>query len=367
MKEINYSDLMEITIRSQKELDAIPLDFKGRIYVKCSRGDLLQIMHNYHFPVTVCENSSVMAWKNSIVEAWDNSYVEAYEDVQVIAYGNSIVEVNENVSVEAYENSSIIAYGNAIVEAYENSSVVAWENAIIIAYENSSVIAYGHVFVRAYENSSVVARGGSSVDANKNSVIVAYENTFIRAFENASVEAWDNSVVEANDNSSVKAYGNVQVINFLYKKAKIQTFGNARIVYNPETIYEFMDFHNIKYNKKTAKFYKAVHCNHGVYFSNYNPAFVYVIGKVLREECNPNVKENCSRGIHVSTLSWALGYGEDWKDLAILELEVDIDKIVLPKNSDGKIRTSEAKVLREVPLEECGLYGKILAKTKGRI
>lgn len=31
-------------------------------------------------------------------------------------------------------------------------------------------------------------------------------------------------------------------------------------------------------------------------------------------------------------------------------------------DTDGKLRTSKVKVLEEIPLEECGVYGKILAK-----
>lgn len=77
-----------------------------------------------------------------------------------------------------------------------------------------------------------------------------------------------------------------------------------------------------------------------------------------------NINKDCSFGIHISHLNWALNYGANWNDLAILEVETDIDKIVLPKNSDGKARTSEIKVLREIPIEECGLYGEILAKRK---
>ena len=33
--KIDYSKLTEITVRTQEELDLIPLDFKGRIYVEC--------------------------------------------------------------------------------------------------------------------------------------------------------------------------------------------------------------------------------------------------------------------------------------------------------------------------------------------
>jgi hypothetical protein len=291
MKNIDYSNLTEITVRTQEELDLIPLDFKGRIYVECGSNDWLQIRHNYYYSVVVNGNSSVMARENSSVRAYGNSYVEA----------------RENSSVRAYENSSVEAYGNSSVRAYENSSVRANGNSSVMARENSSVRAYG--------------------------------------------------------NSYVEAYGNVQVVDSL-QGAKIQISGNARIVYNPKTIHEFMDFYGIKHDKKKAVFYKAVHKKDDLFISNYNTNFIYRVGETVKEKCNPDIEQDCSFGIHISHLNWALDFGKDWNDLAILELETDIDKIVLPKNSDGKVRTSEARVLREVPLEECGLYGKILAKRK---
>ena len=51
--------------------------------------------------------------------------------------------------------------------------------------------------------------------------------------------------------------------------------------------------------------------------------------------------------------------------IGTIECEVKIDDIVMPTNTDGKVRTSKIKVIREVPLEECGVYGKILAKKRG--
>lgn len=41
-----------------------------------------------------------------------------------------------------------------------------------------------------------------------------------------------------------------------------------------------------------------------------------------------------------------------------------MSNIVLPTRSEGKVRTSEVKVLREVPLQECGVFGKILSKRR---
>lgn len=369
----NYSNLTEITVKTQTELDLIPLDFKGSIVIDSDKSYWIIVENKYYRPVIISKNSSVRVYKNSyvkafdnsIIEAFDDSLVEAYENAFVVAWGNSSIVADGNSIVKADEDSSVIAWENSSVKAWGRSSVIAYRNSSITAYGNSIIVARGSSFVRAYMNSSVEAYMDSSVEAFGSSSVKAFEDSSVRAYGNSSVSAYDNSSIKAYENSSIMAYGNVRVTDYL-QGAKIQIYNNARIVYNPKTIHEFLDFYNIKHDEKTAKFYKAVHKIENIYFSNYNNDFVYEIGKVVKEKCDPNVEEDCSNGIHVATLNWALDHGESWDDLAILELEVDIDKIILPTYSYGKVRTSEAKVLREVPLEECGLFGKILAKKKVR-
>ena len=186
----------------------------------------------------------------------------------------------------------------------------------------------------------------------------------VEAYNNSTVEACDNSTVKAYNNSTVEAYGNVQVLDTQYN-GKINISGNSRIVYMPRDINEFIAFYNIKHTKTTAIFYKAVRKDaNGVYRADKDSRFIYEIGKYKIEQCDLNTEEDCSYGIHISTLNWALNYGDRWNNLAILELKTKISDIVLPKNSNGKVRTSKVKVLREVPLEECKIYGKILAKRR---
>ena len=55
-------------------------------------------------------------------------------------------------------------------------------------------------------------------------------------------------------------------------------------------------------------------------------------------------------------MAWVLDYGRDWPDLAILEVEAALDGVVVPKGGSGKVRAPALKVIREVPLEECGIY-----------
>ena len=192
---------------------------------------------------------------------------------------------------------------------------------------------------------------------------MARENSSVVARENSSVEARENSSVVARENSSVEANANAQVVDLL-QGAKIKISGNARIVYMPKNIFEFMDFYGIKHTKTKATFYKAVHKKDGIYKSHYDSSYYYEIGKIQKVMCDPTIKNACGQGLHIAHLDWALGFGEDWKDLSILEVETKISDIVMPTDTDGKVRTSELKILREVPLEECGVYGKILARRR---
>ncbi len=63
---MNYKKLAEITVETQEELDMIPKDFKGRIYIKFGTDFEPAVVRNRYY-------LSVEAWENSSVEAWGNS------------------------------------------------------------------------------------------------------------------------------------------------------------------------------------------------------------------------------------------------------------------------------------------------------
>ena len=184
------------------------------------------------------------------------------------------------------------------------------------------------------------------------------------ARENSSVEARGNSSVVAWENSSVGGKGNSQICDKTYSH-KITVMNNSRIVYEPKTIYEYLDYYDLEHADNMAKLYKAVHKREARYFSDNDSTFEYVIGETKEaERVDMNTTEDCGEGIHMAYLDWCLRYGECWSDLAILEVETSIAGLVLPDNNPGKVRAKEVKVLREVPLEECGIYGKMLAKRR---
>ena len=185
------------------------------------------------------------------------------------------------------------------------------------------------------------------------------------AWGNSSVVARDNSSVEAWGNSSVVARGNSQIVD-ASRNNNIEISGNARIVYNPSNIDEYIDFYGLDATDTTVKLYKAVHFCGGVYCSDYNHEFIYPIGDVVTPDNGfaESVQIECGAGIHLAYKTWAVGYGAYWPDLAILECECEKSDVLVPLYGDGKVRARKAKVLREVPLEECGLYGKIIAERR---
>lgn len=329
-------DILEIY--NQEEFNKIPEDFKGRIVIKFGTP----------YNKAIVDRS----FRFTKVEAWDNSNVEVY--------GNSRVVARENSTVEAYENSTVVACGNSSIRAYGNSSVIAWDNSSIIAWDDSNVEARGYSSVIARGYSSVMARGHSSVIAFDNSRIVAWNNSSVEAWDNSSVEACENSSVVACENSTVEACGNARIVNMQETDKNLKISGNARIVYLPKNIKQYCDFYGIDHTKTKGTFYKAVHKNGNKYFSDYNNCFIYEIGKTYKQNCDIDTSKNCSYGLNIAFLRWALDFGKDWQDLAIIEVESKLSNIVVPKNSDGKIRTSKLKVIREVPLSECGIYGKII-------
>ena len=209
---------------------------------------------------------------------------------------------------------------------------------------------------------SVEAWGNSSVVARENSSVEAWENSSVEARENSSVVARGNSSVVARGNSSVVGQGNSQIVRYS-DRANLKISGNARIVTLPSTPEEYCDFYGVEVRGGQAILYKAVSLD---LRSFHDHDFQYAIGKNKKINCDPSPLKACSFGLHVSYLCWAMDFGRG-RDFKILECLVPLDKIIVPRDGNGKVRTSELTVLREVPLEECGTYGKTLARQQGRV
>lgn len=345
MKKIDYSKLSEITVKTQKELDRIPDDFRGSIYVESDQDTCILLSKNYL----------------GKVYAYNHTYIKVIGDAHIHAHHDTLVKAFDNACVVADDVAKVFAFDNTVIEATDRSCVIACDATIVNARGNSKVYAYG--------NSAIYAQGNSHIQAEDDSNIEATDLSRIDAYGRSHVIATNWSTVRARESSKVEACGNVQIIKLSDNtKLKISKFSNARIVQPPKSIIEFLDFEGIKHTNTKAIMYKVVCKIDGKYVSDYDRSFCYEIGKIKKEICDPNLNKLCASGIHIAPLRWVLNYSKDMlADTAILEVETNIADIVLPTNSDGKVRTSRVKVLREVPFEECGIYGKILAKSYPKV
>jgi hypothetical protein len=189
-----------------------------------------------------------------------------------------------------------------------------------------------------------------------------YDSAQIRfVYDSAQIELAGEAVVSAYSAKKIVCKGYNTIIIHKSDKNKINLVMNkeSHLVILPDnklkTNPDFNEFAmRFGIDKKGTKaiLYKAVHKKDGVYFSDYKNSFVYEVGKVITHEIDNQNNESCSVGLHIASKHWALLFGKDWDDMALLECEVPIKKIIVAKDCDGKVRTSELKVLREVPKEE---------------
>lgn len=371
----------EITVTSQREMNEVSTNYTGKIIINSD--EHIIIRKKYSVAIIVINNSRISVLTNTKVELRDNAYAEAREGAVVHACGNSYVEAFNNCEIYAYDNAFIVGHDSVEIYACGNTLTQITGRVKAYARGTSKVYAEGHSECFGHDKSLIYATGNASVTAYDNSIVQARGYAFIttlstqpvmaEGFATVDIRGTSSAILRQNtsgilwDNASVEAYDNSQVFNHSVLSVPILR-GNSRLIDVVATVSNFIDFYHIERRGDKAIFYKAVRKkDDGTYYSDYDTNFTYTIGETITEVCDTDVNEICSHGIHIAHLDWAIAFGFNWTNLAILEFEVDIDKIVVPIGTNGKVRTSEVKVLREVPLEECGFFGEmVIRKNKAK-
>jgi hypothetical protein len=210
-----------------------------------------------------------------------------------------------------------------------------------------------------WESSQVgVMRGSSQVGVmwGSSQVGVMRGSSQVKLYGESYVSAYSAKLIECHGYNIIRINGEKHK-----KDVNVVLNESSHLIVIPDFEPNFEEYSKrfpIKTTGKKAILYKAVHKKDGIYFSDYNNNFTYEIGKIKKEQCNPSQEISCSNGIHLSDLSWAISYGYNWDDLAILECESDIKDIVIAKDCDGKCRTSKCKILREINKNEYGRLTK---------
>jgi hypothetical protein len=240
-------------------------------------------------------------------------------------------------------------------------------------------LAKSYVYVRGNATIQDVRGNATIQDVCGNATIqdVCGNATIQYVYGNATIQyVYGNATIQyVYGNATIKAVYGLASILMVFSCAGITTYGynivrthpnvanitvskNTTLLVVPDEIREprtFVAYQNlfpVEVKKTKAILYKAVHKIDGKYIADYDKKTEYVVGKKTTGDISSQTDDSCSVGLHVSHKKWAITFGAGWNDCAVLECEVPISKIVVAKDTDGKCRTSELKVIRELPESE---------------
>ena len=334
----------EIIVKTQEELDNVPMDYHGRIIIKFGtwlNPAILRKSYDNASAVLRGDASAVLR-DNASAVLWDNARAELRDNASAVLWDNASAVLRGNARAELRGNARAVLRGNARAELRGNASAVLWDNASAVLRDNASAVLW--------DNASAVLRGNARAELRGNARAV------LRG----------NARAELRDNARAEASGNAQIVD-VNRSGHASISENARVVYLPQNLEEFISHYGVQSDDVKVTLYKAVHKEKGHYYSDYDTEYEYRIGEIAVPDngFDGDVSEKCGAGINMAPLHWCLNYGREWDDIAILEMTALREDVVVPMNTDGKVRARKAKAVREVPLSECGIYGEILAKRRG--
>jgi hypothetical protein len=341
-----------ITIKLQSELDA--LDIEVSAVIEIEGGD-------YYNPIILSKhykNAEVILVKTAVVEMRGSSRVNEMREssrVNEMRESSRVNVMRESSRVNVMRGSSRVnvMWGSSRVNEMRESSRVneMWESSQVNEMRESSR-------VNEMRESSQVneMRESSQVNEMRESSRV----NEMRESSRVNVMRGQSLVANALGSNKIKTlgYNIIKTTKSNRKNLVLELSDDSYVFEIPEIditqLSEFEKFYSItRKDKTTLTCYKAVRkLENGDLHSNHDKNFAYEIGKAHTEDLDPQQNESCSKGLHVSGLSWAVNFGRDWPNVAIIQVDVPIKSILISKDTDGKFRTGKLKVIREVPKSE---------------
>ncbi|MGN0005343.1 MAG: hypothetical protein ACI37Z_05175 [Candidatus Gastranaerophilaceae bacterium] len=216
-----------IFVKTQEELDMIPVDLEKRIVINSEYCDIIIIRKKYVCPILIRKNSRVTVFNDAHVIAAEHSCVEAYNESIVWAKNDAYVEAYDKVQVIARDNSevyacnlaSVIAFAKSRIHAYDKAFVFVWDNASVDAFENSNVVARDFAFVKLENHATVYAQNFSTIK---------YLNGFVFAQDCARII----NMQPRNNTNKITLFDGAQLLNVPDDLQKNARYNNISIANN---------------------------------------------------------------------------------------------------------------------------------------
>jgi len=317
-----------IQIKNQKEFDNIKDNFEWRIEIIWDLEKIDRCFNNVY--VVVYGNATIKyVYGNATIK-----YVSDNATIKSVSGNATIESVSDNATIKSVYGNATIEYvsDNATIKSVSGNATIesVSDNATIKSVSDNATIKY------VYGNATI-----ESVSDNATIIMFWLASLVLLYWAKKIIAKWINLIRQiGNENINMELWENVSFIQIKEVIKENPIFDMYKKLYPVE----------VKWNK--AILYKAVHKIDWRYISDYDKNFEYKIGETIKWEIDRNQNNSCSVWLHISHLKRAIDFGRVWEDKAILECEVPIKDIVVSKDCDWKVRTSQLKVLRELPKEE---------------
>ena len=165
-------------VRSQAELDAIPLDYSGTIELYFgTRTKPALIRNRYKWAVKLCQGFFAVALGKSFVQTEDSTVI-AKDQSRIRAKGHSFVYAHDKSYVDAYNEAHIVTHSEGTVNLYDNSHADVYKDGGVESYDESTVWLHSGGAAFVSDDSAVLSLDDSSyVDRSKNATITLLDGT----------------------------------------------------------------------------------------------------------------------------------------------------------------------------------------------
>ena len=166
-----------VIVKSQEELDRIPLDSEDTIFIAFGDEANPAIVNNRK-KIVVTFDVNIKARDSEIHAGADAFSIELYGNSHLIIIGSTsvtqIIVAHDESVVDAFYTQKIVAHDESVVDAfYSDGRIVAKDNSqircvesTVFAYNSSKVEAYGESYIHGHDDASVVVSGnGNSIKA----------------------------------------------------------------------------------------------------------------------------------------------------------------------------------------------------------
>jgi len=338
-----------VKIKTQAQYDKIKSNFSGSIeIIGGSEYDRIKVNRNFeNAEQSICEQAYAdICGSSTVKNIYDSATVKNIYDSATVEniYGSATVEyICGSATVKNIYDSATVKniYDSATVKNIYDSATVKniYDSATVENIYGSATVEniYGSATVEYICDSATV----KNIYDSAKLLLVSGLASVLMITGNASVTTAGFNIVRTytdETKTSLKLSKNTTLIKL------------DRSITQPTTFDGFKQMYPTVVKGTKTIMYKAVHKDGDKYFSDYDKSFTYEIGKKITGIVKG--KESCNQGLHISYKWWAIRFGSGWDNMALLECEVAIKNIVVSSDTDGKVRTSELKVIREVPESE---------------